>query len=257
MPTNQEDMAQFVAAFKEMASTMDEEGARNLLMWSPMFMPTVQNLMNSNFAGGGSQGPKPRLKGAMPREVKHPKPASRPNSALAQRKAHIAKMQAMYMGGGGAQPPQEPDPLDEAHERMQRIQQQQQQPWQQQPIFTTEAGAAAVHVHIPSVNGATSMQGPLLDGYSDPARGATGMYGASSPPKSRSLSSGCGGGPIYGAGMRAPPSPARELAGSPWAGAERVGSRAKLKTAGSLDDEWEDEVDDLLNWTTQLPVPDL
>ena len=42
------ELTQFVAAFKEAAMQMDEEHARNLLLWSPLFLPTVQSLLQNS-----------------------------------------------------------------------------------------------------------------------------------------------------------------------------------------------------------------
>ena len=98
-PPQPEDLTQFVAAFKEMASHLDEDGARNLLLWSPLFMPTVDGLMR-NGGDPGARGPKPRLKAGMPHEARHAPPQV--STAVAERAAHIAKMRQMYAACGAA-----------------------------------------------------------------------------------------------------------------------------------------------------------
>uniref|UniRef100_A0A7S4FB52 Uncharacterized protein n=1 Tax=Chrysotila carterae TaxID=13221 RepID=A0A7S4FB52_CHRCT len=55
LPTDA-DLAKFVETFKDVASQLDEEGAKNLLMWSPLFMPTVQTLLQP---GGAAAVPAP------------------------------------------------------------------------------------------------------------------------------------------------------------------------------------------------------
>lgn len=211
-----EDLQQFVAAFKEMASSLDEDGARNLLMWSPLFMPTVEGLMNTRY---GSQGPKPRLKAGVPREAKHAPPRSRPSSAAAQRQAHIAKLQALYAGGGGGGGGGDDRGACDG----------------------AAGGGSALPGQVAgsfqSVHGAASMQGPSLD--ADPARSTGAVFESAVHTAEAPL-----GKP--GAGFASQPP------GSPWVGAQTV---PKLPVA--LEDDWEEEVDDLLNWTTTLPVPDL
>ena len=187
-----EELAQFVAAFKEMASTMDEEGARNLLMWSPLFMPTVDNLMKNSSRSMGGPARKPRLKAAMPREVTHPAPNAQADAAAAQRQAHMAKLQALYMAG--AVPPR-------PHEtRM--------PPLHSAPLHSTQTrpgghgSALTPEMHISAAGSTTS--------YVD-------IYPRVTPPRA---------------------------------------ACASALNAG-LNDDWEEEVDDLLTWTTQLPTPDL
>jgi len=210
----QEELAQFVSAFKEMANNLDEDGARNMLMWSPMFVPTVAGLMNNPFRGG-SQAAKPKLKAGMPHELKHPAP--RPNSAAAQRQAHLSKLKALYASGGGGAP----GAAEDAH-----------------AAADIGAGAAPEYVqrgpiqHMPpTIEGLASAQMPVLDENADPSRGAA----QSIDNSPRSCRSG--------------------VPGSPWAGTSKAMELAKGTIP--LDDDWEEEVDDLLNWTTQLPVPDL
>ena len=92
-----EDLANFVTAFKEMASQLDEDGARNLLMWSPLFVPTVQGLMRP---GARPRRAKPRLKASNPPELVHPAPSAADVATAAARDAHMAQLQRMYAAGG-------------------------------------------------------------------------------------------------------------------------------------------------------------
>lgn len=176
------ELSQFVAAFKEMADHLDEESAKNLLAWSPLFLPTVENLMRPD---GTFRPPKSKIRGPLPKEVRHPAPHPRVQAAAAERLEHIAKMRQMYgvgmvggaeeMAGRGSAPP----PSAAAH------------------------GAA-------SANGTTQQ----LRGRGD-------------------------GGTAPGAFPAAPPQ-----------------STAAAAVGDDLGDLSEDEVDDLLQWTTDLAVPD-
>ena len=103
-----DDLSQFVAAFKEMAHNLDEEGARNLLVWSPLFLPTVEGLMR-NGGEPGARRPKPKLKSEQPREVRHPAPHPRDQEVRAERLEHMNKLRAMY------QVDQPPPPPPAAH----------------------------------------------------------------------------------------------------------------------------------------------
>ena len=171
---------------------MDEEGARNLLMWSPLFMPTVDNLMKNSSRSMGGPARKPRLKAAMPREVTHPAPNAQADAAAAQRQAHMAKLQALYMAGAVPPPPHETrmPPLHSAVP----------------PLHSACPGghgsALTPEMHISAAGSTTS--------YVD-------IYPRVTPPRA---------------------------------------ACASALNAG-LNDDWEEEVDDLLTWTTQLPTPDL
>jgi hypothetical protein len=103
------ELQQFVAAFKEAAANMDEERASNLLRWSPLFLPTVQSLMQPTPAPGGVSGPLRGGAGASrptqrsERTVQQQKKAS----IRAQRERHIQQMRALYSlpgEGSGSSP---------------------------------------------------------------------------------------------------------------------------------------------------------
>jgi len=97
-PSN--ELQQFVAAFKEAAEQMDEEGASNLLRWSPLFLPTVQTLMQppsrlgtaAHAAGAASTRTSTRPSGGSAPSVQQQKKAS----VRAQRERHITQMRALY-----------------------------------------------------------------------------------------------------------------------------------------------------------------
>ena len=185
-----EDLAHFVQAFKEMAENLDEEGAANLLMWSPMFMPTVEGLMRH----GDMRRPKPKLKGAQPREVKHPLPHPRAVEAAAERASHMEKMRRMYIQGQEEnrqqqQPQQPPSQQQQQQQHMQM--QMQMQMMQQMEIQQMQ--------QMPTAPLAPPQYAPPQQQFQPP------------PPQ--------------------PPVP--------------------------LDDEWEEEVDDLLEWTNGLADMDV
>ena len=91
-----EDIAQFVAAFKEMANNLDEEGAKNMLAWSPLFLPTVEGLMRQ---GGNplERAPRSKLKGSNPPEVRKPAPHPSAQRVAAEKTEHMNKLREMYM----------------------------------------------------------------------------------------------------------------------------------------------------------------
>ena len=192
-----EELAQFVSAFKEMASTLDEDGARNLLLWSPLFMPTVEGLMISGSQGRG-RGSRTRLKAAMPHEAKHPAPITRPSAAAAQREAHLAKLQAMYAHGSGG------------------------------------SGESLVGQGI----------GPAAVGSEASTHPSVEHHGGVKSPGSRCLDE-------CNASVVIPVTHAASRAGSH---PQSSGSGAEFDPAA---DDWEEEVDDLLNWTTSLSAPEI
>lgn len=112
-----QELSQFVTAFKELAETLDEEGARNLLLWSPLFMPTVDGLMRGPGAAapGAGKAHRTRLRAGLPREVRNPAPHPRAAEAAAERAQHLAKLKQMYSQGpsaddGELRPPPRPEP---------------------------------------------------------------------------------------------------------------------------------------------------
>ena len=181
-----DDLSQFVAAFKEMAHNLDEEGARNLLVWSPLFLPTVEGLMR-NGGEPGARRPKPKLKSEQPREVRHPAPHPRDQEVRAERLEHMNKLRAMYQVD---QPPPPPPPAAHGHD---------------------------------DARGA-SLAPPVRQGSAERARAGADLSPASCRQRSPS----------------APPS---------YAAPARFASDA----TAPIGDDWEDEVDDLLDWTSGLP----
>ena len=190
-PADGEDLTHFVAAFKEMAANLDEEGARNLLVWSPLFMPTVEGLMRGGAEPGMSRGPKPRLKERQPREACHPAPHPRVLEAQAQRAAHMEKMRSMYA---------------------------------QEAQAAAGLAAAPPPPELPTVTPCTPPQSREQVAATPPAR----------PP---------GPGPV--------PVPVPPLPPAPVAPPMETG-RAPPPRAAFEEDEWEEEVDDLLDWTNNL-----
>jgi hypothetical protein len=186
---NGEDLTQFVAAFKEMADHLDEEGAANLLMWSPLFLPTVEGLMRQ----GEMRAPKPKLKGAQPKAVRHPLPHPRAAEAAAVRAGHMERMRQMYTQGG-----------------------------------QDSAAAAEAPNHVPSPTqqpGRMQLQPTQLQ----PA-----------PPLSHE-------------GLRPPPSQVPAALDYPRRAPLDIQQAAAAPAGGgAAEDEWEEEVDDLLDWTAGL-----
>ena len=171
------------------------QGARNLLVWSPLFLPTVEGLMRRG-GESGNRGPRTRIKANNPREARHPAPHPRAQAVAAERMEHIAKLKAMYMGGAEQQ--------------------------------RHEAGGADVTVRLPVPLPEQQQPEDLVP----PARqGSAGASTQGSPrPQLRERS------------PSAPP-----VGSSPRAAVDGGGG-------GGVEDEWEDEVDDLLNWTSGLPA---
>ena len=52
-------LSEFVSAFKQMASQLDENGAKDLLKWSPLFMPSMQAPASQHSSGQGTERPGP------------------------------------------------------------------------------------------------------------------------------------------------------------------------------------------------------
>ena len=168
------------------------QGARNLLVWSPLFLPTVEGLMRRG-GESGNRGPRTRIKANNPREARHPAPHPRAQAVAAERMEHIAKLKAMYMGGAEKQ--------------------------------RHEAGGADVTVRLPVPLPEQQQPEDLVP----PAR--QGSAGASTQ-----------GSPRPQLRQRSPSAPP-------------VGSSPRAAVGGGgVEDEWEDEVDDLLNWTSGLPA---
>jgi hypothetical protein len=185
-----EDLSQFLQAFKEMASNLDEDGARNLLVWSPLFLPTVEGLMRQ---GGeqGSRAPRGRLKKQNPPEVRKPAPHPRAQAVAAERLEHMNKLKAMYMAeqtGAGAE--------------------------------QAAPQGATLPVEPPAPYGATMLARPGSTEHVVPRAAQL----REAQPRQRSPS--------------APP---------------RTGLPLAPTATGDVLDDWEDEVDDLLNWTSTLP----
>lgn len=213
VPENPEELAQFVTAFKEMASQLDEDGARNLLMWSPLFMPTVETLMRS---GAEARSRKPRLKAGNPHELRHPPPRA-PPPAAAERDAHMARLRGMYMSGDGAGDGGESGGGAGGHEAAAPAAAAPEPAPRPAPEYAGRM-AAVSEVAPYAGSGATCV------GVGGGGHGSSQAHGQRAPIESMPTRA-------YGA------SP-----GSPW-----------IPSGGSaLDDDWEDQVDDLLDWTNTL-----
>lgn len=180
-PESGDDLSQFVQAFKEMAHNLDEEGAANLLAWSPLFLPTVEGLMRQGNEAG-TRGPRLRTKAHNPPEVRQPAPHPRAQAVAAERLEHMNKLRALYS------------------------------------------------VEQPST--ATPPAAPVVPPPTAAACGAC-------PPTQRAGS--CEHIPLPREVMprqRSPSAPVR---------------REVPMSPSATGDDWEDEVDDLLNWTSGLP----
>ena len=236
------DLSQFVEAFKEMANNLDEDGARNMLAWSPLFLPTVEGLMRHG--NDVARGPKPRMKGQNPHEARHPAPHPRAQAVAAEKLEHMNKLRAMYMAEMG------------------EVQQQQQQYGQQQYGHDYPPNPPP-----PQITGGWDYgeysefgaPGPA-DDLGSPMRSNQNTYRQHSPlsaTKARLVG--------QTAPPRSPPPPPRTGLENIRMAAEREASTASSrppppppqKFAGETwDDEFdEDDVDDLLNWTSGLPEP--
>ena len=191
-------LTEFVSAFKQMASQLDEDGAKNLLMWSPLFMPNIQGLMRRPQGDQQQTGSRRRSQEAAAqvqnrgqdscgdpasaaarggRNIPRARPAPKMNPVAEQRDARVHRLQQMYGCGGSAED------------------------------MPTEASPMA----------------PQRDALLSPGGG----IGARSP------------------GM---PTSTRSAVQAPGAGGAGVQSSFD-------DDDWEAEVDGLLDWTTGLQVP--
>ena len=222
------DLAQFVSAFKDMAGKLDENGAKNLLEWAPLFMPAIQGMVSGAPAAPQlSQGRRPSLRQSQPR--KPGIPAARSSSGkkpLAEaRDARLQQLQAMYFGADGAPDAsaREPSPP---------------------PL-----PSASRHGEGRGDEGRRGEEGRRGGGGSSPRLPPVEPFGAVAPrgaAPGASLSSS----PRGGQGSRSRPSfsppPRSPLPHAP---------PAPLPHALPAGDEWEDEVDGLLEWTSSLAVP--
>ena len=236
------DLSQFVEAFKEMANNLDEDGARNMLAWSPLFLPTVEGLMRHG--NDVARGPKPRMKGQNPHEARHPAPHPRAQAVAAEKLEHMNKLRAMYMAEMG------------------EVQQQQQQYGQQQyghdyppnppPPQITGGWDYGEYSEFGAPGPADDLGSPMRSNqntyrqHSPLSATKARLVGQTAPPRSPSAPPRTGLENIRmaaereasTASSRPPPPPPQKFAGETW------------------DDEFdEDDVDDLLNWTSGLPEP--
>ena len=261
------DLTNFVETFKEVASQLDEDGAKNLLLWSPLFMPTVQNLLQpgSTVLDGVPpvRGTQRRARAAVAAEIAaSPKKGqggtggtrrkSTDSSVKTQRQNRVDKLRHIYgcgegggpSAGGGAGASQPGAVRVAAYEPLPAI---------SSPGVSVASGRPYVAEYaslLPSIGGA---QGGGACGCAS--------YGGSAYLPGRHDVNGAQG---YSGGSQLPPnrlppirSPNRSRGDtrpdnfSPSGHSPTPGQYASWG-AGGADEAWEDDVDDLLEWTRTL-----
>ena len=229
-----------VHAFKELASRPDEEGLKNMLRFSPLFMPTMQGLLNP--LGGGAYTaldvPPPTMSrhraqvavaelqqvaalrvsdSVLPPAAERRRGGAGGGSTVrSQRQQRVQQLQQMYSCGGPAAgaPHAEATEADATHLAPPRS----NLPWE-----VTAERPAEVSVCLSAVQAGAPL--PAMDAAAVRALAGRSLSreSAFSPSRPRSR---------------------REamLESTTWSGGG----------AANLDDEWEDEVDGLLEWTQGL-----
>ena len=235
-----EDLANFVTAFKEMASQLDEDGARNLLMWSPLFVPTVQGLMRP---GARPRRAKPRLKASNPPELVHPAPSAADVATAAARDAHMAQLQRMYAAGGAGD-------ADTSRRAAMAGCATTAAEVRKDPTLTDAPGGVAIAQAADSDASKCATPG-IRSACGVPSGTRSTPEADMAPLVPRAANCGCF---ALSPGAALPP-------GSPWdtcsPAAARPASGGRPLAAAELEDQWEEEVDSLLQWTTELPgIPD-
>ena len=237
----------FMARFKEMAATMDEQGAQNLLRWSPLFMPTINSLIQPASADAAlgldasatvPVGTTRRARAAVASEllnvtdggfVAAPKPAPRgrgrrgsDGGVRQQRDARVSSMRALYGlggdGGGGGDPAGPPAAADLRPPSHDLRPSAPERPPVAAPLFSFDVSAQ------PAARYETS---------------ALRMSDELGVPSGRALPP--------------PPPPAGLGAVAPmYAASPQASQKWTPRAVGGLNDDWEDEVDDLLKFTQGL-----
>ena len=233
--------------FKALASRLDHEGAKNMLRFSPLFMPTMQGLLNP--MGGVDVGPPVMSRHRAQSNVAElqqvaalrvtdsllPPAAERRrggadggSTVKGRRQQRVQQLQQMYSLGGGETAGA---PLAIAG-TTQQAPPRPVLPW----AFEGERAAerpAGVSVSLAAVQAGAPLHMPPLDAAALRAIGSRRDSHISATPRLRALT------PV---GSR--PLSVREtmLESTTWSGGG----------AAALDDEWEDEVDGLLEWTKGL-----
>lgn len=212
------ELANFMDAFKDLAGRMDEEGAKNLLRLSPLFLPTMQGLLHPGAPIGPSAleppvGTRQRAQAAVGASV---------GGAAKLTDAQLPAASERRRGGNNVKA--------QRQERVQRL---------QQMYSCSGAADSALPTHAePSVDPAVNQWG--VTAVPQVVMGATTVVGADIPLGSARCYAGCGG--------RTSPTKAvwePRPSDSPPMSRNSIG-------VGSLGDEWEDEVDGLLEWTRNL-----
>lgn len=225
-------VSQLTRALREMASELDKGGApQSLLALSPLFMSTIDGLLQPTAAGRSDQAERrppvpPRGKGGG---------AKRVDPVRAKRRTHMERMRNMYTCGAGAS--DEGGSAEVGH-------------------TTGETGAhgaaqreASAVTSLPTVHQSTSSRlGGALDSTQTLPTALPSRHARVAMPTSADSSLSAELPPIS-PGKRTPSLPMRR---------ESLGSFARaptdsLSVVGELHDDWEDEVDDLLDWTKALP----
>lgn len=220
------ELSQFVSAFKDAAAQLDEAGAKNLLLWSPLFMPTVQTLLQPH--------------GAAPPAAAAAAPARAGGGRGRGGTAGAAAPPSDGPRGASSKPPRRKDPAQTKRANVQR--QRDDRMDQLRKLYGYADPESCETTLLPDDGGEAN--GPQQ-----------GFVRATAMPASvREID--CGGDPTATAAAL-PLSPARRTGSPPSRGATplRRVSPARCGAAHlvSLSDEWEDEVDDLLEWTMALP----
>ena len=243
-----------VHTFKELASQLDHEGAKNMLRFSPLFMPTMQGLLNP--MGGADVGPpvmsqhralsnvaELRQVAALrtadsllpPAAERRRGGAGGGSSVKGRRQQRVQQLQQMYslaggevvgvrLGGGCCAPLAEVTEADSTQQSPPRP----VLPWAFEGERPTE-----VSVSLAAVQAGAPLYLPPIDAAAVRAIGSRGDSCESATPRLRAMTP-----------VSSRPLSVREamLESTKWSGGG----------AANLGDEWEDEVDGLLEWTKGL-----
>ena len=249
-----------VHTFKELASQLDHEGAKNMLRFSPLFMPTMQGLLNP--MGGADVGPPvmsqhralsnvaelQQVAALRAADSQLPPAAERRrggagggSTVKGRRQQRVQQLQQMYSLGGGEPLPgvrlggaccAEASEVDSTQQAPPRP----VLPWAfeaERPTERPTERPAEVSVSLAAVQAGAPLYLPPIDAAAVRAMGSRRDSCESATPRLRAMTP-----------VSSRPLSVREamLESTKWSGGG----------AANLGDEWEDEVDGLLEWTKGL-----